>query len=107
MSDPKNLKIFFNEFKYKNLQFPANMETVRQFEAQNEIRINVWEYLSYERIDPWFLSKKNINTKIITVNMLLLREKEDCHLVFITNTSNLFKKGNLTSTGMYLYCFSI
>ena len=94
-----NLKPYLHTINYANISFPiTNDQGIQQFENQNnsEIAINV---ISYEKegkdtftFFPLRISK--LENARHTINLLLIREGEKYHYVYITDTSRLLNRAN-------------
>lgn len=84
----KNLKIQAEKLNFKDLEFPIKVIDIKKFERQNNISVNVIEY-----VDKRFSILKNVDDKKdIHVNLLLKSDKEKYHYTLIKSMSRLFSK---------------
>ena len=98
---PAHLKPFIHLVDDTDVEYPVSEKDLLCLERNNKkslnISINVWRYVSSQRIEPYYISK--VRTKARTeCNMLLLEEPgEDGkilkqHLIHITDMNALFRE---------------
>ena len=103
---PANLKPFMHLVNDSNVEYPVNEKDLLCLERNNShslnIAVNVWRYVSAQRIEPYYISK--VRTKGRTeCNMLLIEEAAEevettkQHLIHISDISALFRES--CSTG--------
>ena len=80
---------FVDRLNWDGLRFPVELTQIRQFERNNvHIRINVYTYKDDERdIIPVYISK--FGTREKQVDLLLLKENDRSHYVWIKSMSRL------------------
>ena len=100
-TSPDQLKPFMSLVNDTGVEYPAREKDLLTLERNNRkslnIAINVWRYVSSQRIEPYYISK--VRTKGRTeCNMLLLEEVDDGgenlkqHLIHISDISALFRE---------------
>ena len=103
LTDPENLKKYFKYINTKGVEFPLDEENLKKLEQKNKhlnLALNVFHFQTRERIDPFFLSSNNSENRTV-VNMLLLTNGNNTHLVYIRNFNALLRK---QSTRKKHYC---
>ena len=98
---PVHLKPFMSLVDDTDVEYPVSEKDLLCLERNNSkslnIAINVWRYVSSQRIDPYYISKVRTKNKT-ECNMLLIEEADQDsqilkqHLIHISDISALFRE---------------
>ena len=98
---PAHLKPFMHLVNDTDVEYPVNEKDLLCLERNNSktlnIAINVWRFISAQRIDPYYISKVRAKGRT-ECNMLLVEEagskgeRMNQHLIHISDISSLFRE---------------
>ena len=84
------LKKVVDKYTYENVNYPASIEDVRIFEAQNEnTAINIFEY-NEAKNNVELISRSNTKGTDI-INLLVISDEDNEHYVYIKKIASLYK----------------
>ena len=94
----------YNLIKYENnintstLKYPVSIDQIEKFEKLNNTPINIYQYKKDDRMNILYSHKITSHNNII--NMLLIKEGDKSHYVYIKNLNGLWK----TTTNSRFLC---
>ena len=86
-----NLRKYEENINTSSLIYPVSIDQIEEFEKLNNIPINVYQYKKDDRMNVLYSHKISSHNNII--DMLLIKEGDKSHYVFIKNLNGLWKSG--------------
>ena len=84
-----NLTKYEENYNTNMLTYPVSIDDIEEFEKKNNIPINVYQYKKDDRLNVLYFHKISSHNNII--DLLLIKDEEKSHYVFIKNLNSLWK----------------
>ena len=86
-----DISIVIINYNTSTLTYPVSIDQIEEFEKLNNTPINVYQYKKDDRMNILYSHKIASHNNII--NMLLIKEGDKKHYIYIKNLNGLWKSG--------------